>query len=54
MIMASTNNFMRNKHLTEEFSFTHLIDFMNPNEENEAEFFDNSMYYNYNNFKITL
>ena len=54
MIMASTNNFMRNTDLTEETSFTHLIDFMNPNEENETELLDNSMYYNDNNFKITL
>ena len=27
---------------------------MNPNEENETELLDNSMYYNDNNFKITL
>ena len=34
--MASTNNFMHNTDLTAEISFTHLINFMNPNEENEA------------------
>ena len=46
MMMASTNNFMHNTDLTEETSFTHLIDYMNPNEENETELLDNSMYYN--------
>ena len=45
MIMASTNNFMHNTELTEESSFTHLIDFINPNEENEIEILDNSTYY---------
>ena len=54
MIMTSTHNFMYNTDLTEETSYTHLIDFMNPNEENETELLDNSMYYNDNNFKITL
>ena len=46
MIMASTNNFMHNTDLTKETTFTHLIDFMSPNEENETELLDNFMYYN--------
>ena len=54
MIMASTNNFMHNTYLTEETSFTHLIDSMNFNEKNETKLLDHSMYYNDNNFKLTL
>ena len=42
--MASTNNFMHNTDPTEETSFTHLINFMNPNEENKTELLGNSMY----------
>ena len=39
---------------TEETSFTHQIDFRNPNEENETKLPDISMYYNDNILKITL